>query len=286
MGKIAISCDSTCSISRKEAAEIGIFILPLNVIVDEVEYHDGIDINNESLAKMMKKGAKIKTSTPTYGELEAFFNDIFAKGYEKIVHICISSKLTSIFNMTTQFCQEYYGDKVTVIDSLSAAAFMGNSVRYAKFLEEHGEDVATIKAKVEERRCTEEALFIPETLTYLKRGGRISPAIATIGNMIGIKPLLILKDGAIEKSGTMVRVVKKALIDELRRFMKDPKYNPDDYELHIASFDCEILENAIFEEAVDIMHGYLIHKGPLAINVCGHTGPGTIVIGMARRPRE
>ena len=81
-------------------------------------------------------------------------------------------------------------------------------------------------------------------------------------------------------------VVRKAIIDELRRFMKDSRFNPDDYELHILSFDCENLANAIFEEAVDIMHGYLIHKGQLAINVCGHTGPGTIVVGMARRPRE
>jgi DegV family protein with EDD domain len=286
MGKIAISCDSTCSITRKEAEELGIFILPLNVIVDEVEYHDGIDINNQTLAKMMRKGAKIKTSTPTYGELEAFFNNIFEKGYEKIVHICISSKLTSIFNMTTQFCNEQYGDKVTVIDSLSACSFMGNAVRYAKFLEEKGEDVETIKAKVEERRCTEETVFIPDTLTYLKRGGRISPAIATIGNMIGIKPLLFLKNGAIEKGDKMVRVVKKACIDELHRFFKDPKYNPDDYEVHVLGFDCEELSNFMFEEAVDIMKGYLVQRAPVAINVCGHTGPGTIVIGMASRARE
>jgi len=283
MSKIAISCDSTCSISRKEAAELGIFILPLNVIVDEVEYHDGIDINNEKLAKLMRNGGRIKTSTPTYRELETFFNDIFAKGYDHVIHFCISSKLTSIFNMTTQYCKEYYGDKITVVDTLSVCSFMGNLVRYAKYLEERGESINTIKEKVEERRCTEDVVFIPDTLTYLQRGGRVSPAIATLGNMIGMKPQLIFKNGAIEKD-KMVRVVRKACLNVLEDF-KRKNYNPDEYELHIISFDCADLENFVFENAVDIMHGYIIQKSPIAINVDGHTGPGTIGLGMVLKPR-
>lgn len=284
MGKIAISCDSTSAISRKEGADLGIFILPLNVIVDEVEYHDGIDINNEKLAKMMRKGAKIKTSTPTYGELETFFDDIFKKGYDHIIHICISSKLTSIFNMTTQYCKEQYGDKVTVIDSLSVCSFMGNLVRYAKYLVEKGEDVSSIKEKIEQRREKEDVVFIPESLTYLQRGGRVSPAIATLGNMIGMKPMLVFKSGAIEK-GKMVRVVKKACISALEE-MKAKNYNPDEYEVHIISFDCDELENFVFEQAVDIFHGFIVNKYPISINVDGHAGPGTIGIGVTPRPRD
>ena len=284
MSKIAISCDSTCSISRKEAAEMGIFILPLNVIVDEVEYHDGIDINQEKLAKLMRKGGKIKTSTPTYGELEKFFTEIFEKGYEKIIHICISSKLTSIFNMTTQYCQEYFGDKVVVIDSLSVCSFMGNLVRYAKYLEEKGSTPEEIVAKVESRKGKEEIVVIPETLTYLQRGGRVSPTIAKLGNMIGMKPELLFQNGALEK-GKMVRVVKKACLSTIEEFKKR-NYNPDEYEVHVISFDCADLENFVFEAAIENMHGFIVHKTPLSINVCGHAGPGTVGIGMVLKPRD
>ena len=91
--KIAISSDSTCAISQANAKEMGIYILPLNVIVDVKEYHDDIDINSEKLNKLMRGGSKIQTSTPTPFEIENYFDTIFAQGYDKVIHFTISSKL-------------------------------------------------------------------------------------------------------------------------------------------------------------------------------------------------
>ena len=108
MSKTIVTCDSTIAISPEKAKEYGLKVLPLNVIVDNVEYHDGVDINYEKLASMMRDNGVIKTSTPTPYEIEAFFDNIFAEGYEKIVHFTISSKLSSMFDLFTNICKEKY----------------------------------------------------------------------------------------------------------------------------------------------------------------------------------
>ena len=281
MSRIAISCDSTCSINRDDAQKEGIYILPLNVIVDNVEYHDGIDINQKKLATMMKGGSIIKTSTPTFGELEQHFDHIFEQRYDHIIHICISSKLTSIYNMTTKFCQEKYGDKVTVIDSLNVCSFMGNLVRYANELVKKEFTVEQVVQEVNERIGSEEIYFFPETLTYLKRGGRISPAIALLGNLIGIKPVLKFIDGAIEKEGT-THVVKKECEKLLRNFA-EKNYDPNLFEIHLIEFDSPNLEEYVFQKILEILPCFEIKRSPISINVCAHAGPGTIGIGMCRK---
>ena len=279
--KILVTSDSTCALARDEAEKIGLPILPLNVIVDGNEYHDGIDINQKKLSPMMKSGSIIKTSTPTFGELEAHFNHIFEQRYDHIVHICISSKLTSIYNMTTKFCEEHYGDKITVIDSLSVCSYMGNLVKYASLLASKDTAPAEIAEKVKERVNQDEIYFFPETLTYLKRGGRISPAIALLGNLIGIKPVLKFENGSIEKEGT-THVIKKEC-EKLLKVINEKNYDPNLFEIHIVSFDCDSLEEYIFQKTMEILPCFEIKRTPISINVCAHCGPGTIGIGICRK---
>ena len=132
--KIAISSDSTCAISQAEAKDLNIHIFPLNVIVDGQEYHDGITIDQEKLNSMMRGGSRIKTSTPPPMDIQEYFDKLFEKGYEKIIHFTISSKLSSMFSLFTTSCQEKYGDKIVVIDSRGVCSFMGNVVKHAKKL--------------------------------------------------------------------------------------------------------------------------------------------------------
>ena len=145
MKKILISCDSTCALPRDEAKKIGLPILPLNVIVDGVEYHDGIDIDPDQLNQMMRGGKSIKTSTPTPVEIDNFFDQIFKEeDPDVIIHFTISSKLSSMFNLFTNHCKERYGDKVVVVDSLSVCVYMLNHVLTAKKLAEEGKSVEEI----------------------------------------------------------------------------------------------------------------------------------------------
>ncbi len=283
MKKILISCDSTCALPRDEAKKIGLPILPLNVIVDGVEYHDGIDINIDQLNQMMRGGKSIKTSTPTPVEIDNFFDHIFKEeDPDVIIHFTISSKLSSMFNLFTNHCKERYGDKVVIVDSLAVCCYMLNHVLTAKKLAEEGKSVEEILASFQNRVGTEDVTFIPETLTYLKRGGRISPAVATIGNLLGMKPVLGFINGAIEKK-TTTRNIKSAIANIYQDYKKK-NYDPAKYELGIIVFDTKesTLEVAkkCAEEICPEFH-YAFHN--ISINVCAHCGPGTIGIGMHKK---
>ena len=281
MFNIAISADSTCAISQEQAKELGLFILPLNVIVDGNEYHDGIDIDNTTLAKYMRGGSDIKTSTPTPYELEQFFDNILSKGYDKIIHFTISNKLSSIYDMFTIQCKERYGDKVIVINSLSVCSFMGNIVLNALNLVKEGKDVDYIVENSKQHIGVEDIFFIPESLTFLKKGGRVSPTVAAIGNLLGIKPVLKFVNGEIQKFDT-TRSVKK-YISVIFDHYKNQNYNPNEYEIHIIEFDSGISTKLLKEAVEKEFNQFSVKTSPISINVCAHCGPGTIGIGFTKK---
>lgn len=279
--KIAISSDSTCAISQKEAKEIGIYILPLNVIVDGEEYHDGITIDQEKLNKMMRGGSKIQTSTPTPYEIEEYFDRIFKEGYDKIIHFTISSKLSSMFSLFTITCKEKYGDKIEVIDSLSVCSFMGNLVRRAKRLNEENKEFGNIVEEVKEYINKDQIYFVPESLSFLKNGGRVSPTVAMIGNMLGIKPLLKFHDGEIQKQGT-TRTYKKAF-HEMIELYKQENLNPNTDEFHVIEFDSSEAASEVVKMVREAFPDFNVIRTPISINVCAHCGPGTVGLGYCKK---
>ena len=109
-----------------------------------------------------------------------------------------------MFSLFTNLCKEKYGDKVIIVDSLSVCSFMGNLVRYAVKLNNEGFEPKKIVELVQKRVGTEVVRFVPETMVYLKRGGRIPPAVAAIGGLLGIKPVLKLSTNGIEKEGITI----------------------------------------------------------------------------------
>lgn len=281
--KILVTSDSTCALSREEAQKIGLPILPLNVIVDGNEYHDGIDINPDKLCKMMRSGSIIKTSTPTPFEIESFFDEQFKTGADHIIHFTISSKLSSMYELFTTICKEKYGDKVTIIDAYTVCYYMLTHVLTAKMMAEEGKSVEEIVAAIKDRIGTGNISFIPETLTYLKNGGRISPAQCFFGNLLNLKPVIELKDGGLVKEGVS-RNIKKTLTEIIERFAK-MKLDPAKWELCVVTFDTdEKLVEFVKAKMEENFPGFTVQFAPLSINVCAHTGPGTIGIGTTRKP--
>ena len=282
--KIIVSCDTTIAMSKSKIDELGLNVIPLNTIADGVEYHDTVDIDAEKLCELMRNGAKISTSTPTIGEIEEYFDRLFEETKaDVIIHFTSSSKLSSMFSLFTTVCEERYGDKVKVIDSHSICCFMANQVLYAKQLVKEGLDVNEIIEKVSELKDKESVIFIPESLEYLKRGGRISPAVATIANLIGVLPILTFKDGVVGKQG-VTRTVKKAFMSNFEEWNKNIPSFKEDYVLVVlsASDDFEKINKA--KEILDIINpGMEIIFRNLSLNVTAHTGPGVIGLGIMKK---
>ena len=127
----------------------------------------------------------------------------------------------------------------------------------------------------------DEVYFVPESLTFLKNGGRVSPAVALIGNMLGIKPLLKFHDGEILKQGT-VRTYRKAVTEILETF-KEKNLNPNEYEFHVIEFDSDIAAGEVCEIIKKTFPEHNVIRTPISINVCAHCGPGTVGWGYCKK---
>jgi len=274
--KILVSTDSSCLINNTMLEKYDINLFPLNVIIDGEEFLDGVTINQEQLCEAMRGGKNIKTSTPAYGTIINYFDNLFSQGYEHIIHFTISSKLSSMYSLFETIARVEYAKKLTIIDSYSLSSLMLSQVLYAYDEIQKGTSIEEICNKIEERKKFAQIFFIPENLTALKNGGRISPAIAAIGNTIGIKPLITLQDGELEKS-KMIKNTKHTLTDKFDELTKE--YSIEDYDYTIVSFDPKpTTYEYIYNYMVESLGKENIIQGIVPINVCAHCGPGTIGI--------
>ena len=175
--KIALSTDTSCTISKELAKKLNIYVFPLNVIVNGEEFLDGVSINLEQLNNDMRGGKIIKTSTPPPADVINYFEKLFAEGYERVIHFTISSKLSSMNNLFNSISRDYFDNKIIVIDSYAVSSLMLSHILYTYEELQNGTTIEDIVNRIEERKKYNEVIFIPENLTALKNGGRISPAI-------------------------------------------------------------------------------------------------------------
>ena len=279
--KILISTDTSCLINYEALKKYDINVFPLNVIVNGEEFLDGITINQSELKDAMRSNKKIQTSTPPLGEVVEYFENLLGKGYDHIIHFTISSKLSSMSDLFTNVAETNFAGKVTIIDSLCLSTPMLAQVFTAYEMANAGCTPEEIVKAIEERKGGDTLVFIPENLTALKNGGRISPTIAAIGNTIGIKPVIILKDGALEKT-EMTRKVKLAFTQRADEYLE--KFSPADYDYSFIIFDAlEANYNYLLDYVQNKVGEQKVISGIIPINVCAHCGPGTMGLIVTKK---
>lgn len=279
--KTLISTDTSCLVRNDALKKYDISLFPLNVIVDGEEFLDGITINQEQLKLDMRSGKNIKTSTPPLGTIIEYFEGLFEKGYEHIIHFTISSKLSSMYDLFCNVAKQNFEGKITIINSSSVSAVMLSQVFYAYEEVKKGTDIESIKAGCSDIISKSSVCFVPENLTALKNGGRISPAVALIGNTIGIKPVIVLKDGELQKDN-MTRRVRRTFTEKIDSLVNDCPIT--DYDYSLVDFDGKPEEiEYIAQYAQTLFNGETVIKGSMPVNVCAHCGPGTI--GLVVTPK-
>ncbi len=279
--KILISTDTSCLLNYETLKKYEISVFPLNVIVDGQEYHDGVSINQDQLRDAMRSQKKIQTSTPPLGDVITYFENLLSKGYEHIIHFTISSELSSMNDLFNNVVKQNFDGKVTIINSLGLSTTMLAQIFTAYDDVQNGKSVEEIVKNVEERINKDYLVFVPENLTALKNGGRISPTIAIIGNAIGIKPVINLIDGKLEKS-KMTRQIKQTFREEIDA--KLTTFSPSDYDYSLIGFDAN---PSAFEFIFNYLQTALGEQkaisGIIPINVCAHCGPGTIGLAITKK---
>lgn len=271
--KILISTDTSSILNYGILEKNNISIYPLNVIIDGEEFLDGVTIKQDKLNEAMRANKVIKTSTPPLGEVIEYFENKLGEGYDHVIHFTISSKLSSMYNLFSNVAQNEFPGKVTIIDSLAISTIMLSHILYAKEEVEKGTKISEICAEIENRKKNSYICFIPENLTALKNGGRISPAAAAIGNTIGLKPIILLKDGELVKD-SVTRSPKKKFKEHLDKCIET--FPIENYDYSICDFYADELTVGVAKEYLEELIGKEnVIRGILPINVCAHCGPGT-----------
>ena len=270
--KVLVSSDTSCLTNLEVLKKNGISVFPLNVIVDGEEFLDTVTIDQEALKDAMRSNKIIQTSTPPLGEVIEYFDKLFKEGYDHIIHFTISSKLSSMYSLFSNVAKEHFEGKVTVIDSYGLSATMLSNVLYANDEAKKGTAVEEIYNTVEERKHDGCLIFIPENLTALKNGGRISPAVAAVGNVIGLKPVITLTEGELVKVG-MTTVVKKAFMEYVSKVKE--QFPTENYDYSLVGFDAKPVVFESMKNYLEEIDSELV-TGLIPINVCAHCGPGTI----------
>ena len=222
MGKIAIVTDSNSGIVQAEAKELGIYVIPMPFMIDGKDYLEEINLTQEEFYQKLTEGAEISTSMPSPGSVTDLWDELL-KEYDEIVYIPMSSGLSSSCQTAIMLADDYDG-KVVVVNNQRISVTMRQSVLDAMELAEAGKSAAEIQTILEEQKMESSIYIMLNTLTYLKRGGRITPAAAALGTLLKIKPVLQIqgdKLDAFAKART-VKQGKNIMIEAMKKAIQNP----------------------------------------------------------------
>lgn len=206
--KTAIATDTNSGITQEFARKMEIFLLPMPVIVDGIAYFEGDDITHQQLYEVMRNHQDISTSQPSPGQLMEFWDRIFNSGYDEIVYIPMSSGLSNSCHMAIQMAKNY-DEKVKVVDNHRISVTQAESVISAYRLMQNGMHAEEIKNYLEERAYEVSIYITVDSMEYLKKGGRVTPAAAAFATVLNLKPVLTIQGDKLD-SFSKVRGMKLA----------------------------------------------------------------------------
>lgn len=278
MKKIAVVTDSSADISDQQAHDLGVYVVRLPILVDNVEYIENETITLQEFTEKMKNGSTVKTSQPSIGYVCSFWEKLL-KTHDEVLYIPISSGLSGSYSSAVLASSNYEG-KVTVVDARFACAPTQFLLKEINEMVHEGKTCQEIKSFVEENMSMH-AVLIPEDLIYLKRGGRISAAAAALGNLLKIIPLLSVENGSIDVYDK-VRTSKKAYKMAFE-FLVDLDCLDDYYFTVLYGGEESEAGKEIYEQLAQHVNSEDIYYGPIYPVILAHTGPGTIAVGYVKK---
>lgn len=292
MSKVAIITDSNSGITQAQAKEYGVFVLPMPFMIGEKEYFEDIDLTQEQFYEKLQGGDNISTSQPALTQVSELWDNVL-KEYDEIIHIPMSSGLSGSCQSAYMLSQEdQYCGKVFVIDNQRISVTQRRSVLDAKELADMGKSASEI-AEILMRDKLEASIYIMlDTLYYLKKGGRITPAAAAIGTLLKLKPVLQIqgeKLDAYSKARTTnvgKETMKNAIKNDIENRFGGLDKAIDNVYLQIA-YTKDVEPALQFkEEVLKEFPGFDIVVNPLSLSVSCHIGPGALALACCKKVPE
>lgn len=279
--KIAVVTDSNSGITQTQAKELGVSVIPTPFFVNGELYLEDITLTREEFYEKLEEDAQISTSQPAPGDLIDTWENLL-KEYDEIVHIPISSSLSTACETATMLAQDYDG-RVQVVNNQRVSVMQKSSALDALHLAESGKTAKEIKDILEEEKFNACAYITVDTLKYLKKGGRVTPAAAAIGTVLSIKPVLIVFGEKLDSFAKVrgFKAAKKAMLDVAEKELKE-KFSNDEMVLYaVSTCDAEETENWR-QEIAEHFPGYEVKSDYLSLSVTCHIGRGALAIAYAK----
>ena len=288
MSKVAIVSDSNSGITQLQAEELGITILPMPFFVGDKTLYEDIDLTQKEFYQMLSENANISTSMPLVGNVTDTW-DALLKEYDEIVHIPMSSGLSGSCETALMLAQDYEG-KVQVVNNQRISVTQRQSVLDAMALAEQGRSAVEIKEVLERDKFESSIYIMVDTLYYLKKGGRITPAAAALGTLLKLKPVLQIqgeKLDAFAKART-VKQAKNLMIEAMKHDFAERFHDPEGKSMHLEmayTYDLDAAE-AFRQEVQEAFPGLEIHMDPLSLSESCHIGPGALAVACSKKIPE
>lgn len=283
MKSIAIVTDSNCGMSPTQVKDLGIYMLPMPFFIDDKEYLEDIDMNQSEFFQHLEQnpGCRVSTSQPTPESVTTLWDKLL-KDYDEIVHIPMSSGLSSSMQTARMLAEDYDG-RVRVVNNQRISGTLRYSAIEAIQQAKNGLSADEIGTWLEKNRFDSSIYITVATLKYLKHGGRITPAAAALGTMLRLKPVLQIqgeKLDAFSKARTMTQAkstMTKAIKDDIAdRFGE--KINLD----VIHSHNLEAAEEFRKEVLTTFPNIGEVNIFPLSLSVSCHIGPGSLALTCSK----
>lgn len=277
--KIALLVDSSCDVPKDVIDAHNIYVMPLKVVKDGVEYVDGIDITCNQVATELAHH-DFKTSLPSGGEITSKLEQIVADGYTKVIIVTISSGLSGTNNIAHLISSDFDGLETTVIDTLSIGMGAGLIAIETAELIAQDLDYATVIERVEANKKNLKLYFCIATLEYLKKGGRIGKVSALLGGVLDLKPIITCNEEGVYTPIAKVRSRKQSLTKTVELAAKDAaKFTKVNVALAYAELDADVQAvKALLLEKIPNIN--ILYEGQISPVLLVHAGPGLVGIGV------
>lgn len=287
MSRVAVVADSNCGIMPERGRQLGVSIVPMPIIIDEVTYYENVDLTADTFYKKQKEGSEISSSQPAPESILKIWDELL-ETHDEVVYIPMSASLSGSCQSALAFAEEYEG-KVYVVNNYRISVTQVQAVLDAKYLAEQGKSGKEIKDILEEEALDASIYICVDTLEYLRKGGRITAAGAAIGTALNIKPVLSIQGGKLDayakvrgRKGafrTMCKALRKDLDTRFAELYKNGELMFGIANTYMPEEELEQWKAEFQKE----FPGEEILYAPLTLSIGCHIGPGGLGIAAFRK---
>lgn len=281
---IAVMTDTNSGISPEEGRQLGVRVVPMPVLINGKTYYEGVDLTQETFYEGLLNGADVTTSQPAPGELLNAWEELL-RDHDAVVYIPMSSGLSTSYQ-TALVLAEDFGGRVQVANHRSISVPQRYGVMDALALAKAGKTAEEIRGILEDAAEDIIILIGVDTLKFLKKGGRVTPAAAAMGAVLQIKPLLQIRGERLDAFAKVrgVKACRERILKEMHLLVE--QYEASGRPFSIAASG-SFLTKAEADEWVETCSGAFpgreVRFDPLSFCIGSHTGPGAFAMGICRR---